>query len=207
MNNQDNQLMITRYPIIKLIFLLILIEVGLFYVYQVYPNAGDENGLFENLSVFFIGLGFIASSYKFFVYSKLDHSVLKIISFGFAVLSLSFMIREMDVRGVAGLEWLALLTSDEGEKLLTLALWVPFFIYCAKHFANTKLAIQQYWIGTGFKFMSLVLGFLVFANLVEVSIIPLSPKLFYEESFELLAWVVYAYTLFRLSEKHLRQLN
>lgn len=109
------------------------------------------------------------------------------------------------MRGIAGLEWLALLTSGEGEKLVTLAFWLPFFIYCARYFGNTKLAIKQYWMGRGFKLMLFVLMLLIFANLVELSIIPLKPMLLYEESIELLAWIVYAISMIYLSEKHLRK--
>ena len=201
-----------RKHLIQLVTFIVMVEAMFFYLFSQVTSASDENGLFENLQVLVLLIGFLASTIAVFSFKRddVDEGLSrKIIGFGFVALALSFVIRELDFRGVEGFEpddILVLITSGTGSRLLTLVFWMPFFIYIAFNRPVFKRVVIKYWRSEHFWKMTIVVAILIFSDLVEHGVVPLKPTTFFEESLELVAYTLFAWNVSKIKTLTFRQL-
>lgn len=191
----------------QLTFLIALTLGALFYLFSQNPSITDENDLIENLQVLVLLLGGLAAFASAFtlVTNELNNGTSrKIMGYGFAILALSFAIRELDFRGSEGFEYLVPWTSSAGSRWLTLFLWIPFFIYISLNWSAFKVTVQTYWRSEHFWKMTIVVAILVVSDLVEIGVIPLTPTVFYEESLELVAYALFAWNLLKIKTLRFR---
>ena len=176
-------------------------EAVLFCLFSQDASFVEENGLIENLQVLVLFLGGLASLSAAFLLkrdAKEGNFSRKVIGYGFAILALSFIVRELDFRGVEGFDLIVPWTSSPGSRWLTLFFWMPFFIYIGFNRSSFKRVVLQYWRSEHFWRMSIVVCVLIFSDLVENGVVPLMPTQFFEESLELVAYLLFSWNLLKI---------
>lgn len=171
----------------SLISVFMIVSIILFY-----PDIDtDENGLVEWLQSAFIALSFFTFLLGIYLNQGIKE---RLISSGFSLLSLSFLLRELDVEKFDLPIFLITLGSGSGRNIFLGLLWIILFglIYkYREHF--TKEAVAKFlFSGTGqllmFAALMLILGAMMDKNVLKLD--HLTTR-FYEELLELLGYIYY----------------
>ena len=167
---------------------LSLLIVVLFIIF--YPEVDtDENGLLEWLQSGFIALSFFIFSFNTFVSQSIKK---RIISFGLALLSLTFLLRELDIEKFDLPLVLITLGSGSGRNILLGTLWVVLFalLYKYKRYFD-KSAIETFLFSRVGQLLMFSATMLILGAMMDKNIFSLETLTtrFYEEVLELLGYV------------------
>ena len=170
---------------------------GLSLVFTTRPGLlADENSLYENIQLSLIALAFVVA-----LVNALSHKQRKLIyiSAGFALLSVAFFLRELELRDTDFPSWLIYIASPSGSALITTLIFLPFIVYSLRHFlfawqsALCFLKTQYFWM------MLLAAGFLFAGGVFDREWITGEYGLFFEEYFETAGYYTLVWALFKMT--------
>jgi len=155
-------------------------------------EKSDKDGIVEAAQSIFIALAIAVFAYHAFISKEIKS---KLVSFGFSLLSLTFLLRELDVEKLDIPSFLIMLGSGTGRNLLLGSLWIILLIWTFKYKSVEKNKIVSFLFSIPgqmlmFSSLMLVLGAMMDKNIFSLQN---STTRFYEELLELLG---YAYLFF-----------
>ncbi|WP_373033508.1 hypothetical protein [Sulfurovum sp.] len=167
------------------------IGISIFFILAVlylYPEVDTgEEGILEISQSIFIAFSMIGFAYHAFISKEIEA---KLASFGLSLLSLTFLLRELDVEKLDIPYFLIILGSGLGRNLLLGSLWIILLILTLKYISVEKKKIVAFLFSTSgqllmFSALLLVLGVMMDKNVFSLQ---LMTTRFYEELLELLAY-------------------
>lgn len=178
------------------LFFTITFFVGLSLVFTTRPGLADENGLYENIQLVLIALAFVLA-----LINALTHKQKKLIyiSTGFALLSIGFFLRELELRDTGFADWLVYMASPTGSAVITTLVFLPFIVYSLRHFlfawqsAVCFIKSQYFWM------MLLAAGFLFAGGVFDREWLTDNYSLFFEEFFETAGYYTMLWALFKMT--------
>jgi hypothetical protein len=168
------------------------IGISIFFILSVlflYPEINtEEDGTVEAAQSIFIALAMVVFAYHAFISKEIKS---KLASFGFSLLSLTFLLRELDVEKLDIPSFLIMLGSGTGRNLLLGSLWIILLILTFKYKSVEKNKIVSFLFSIPgqvlmFSALMLVLGAMMDKNIFSLQ--NLTTR-FYEELLELLAYI------------------
>lgn len=167
------------------------IGISIFFILAVlylYPEVDTgEEGILEISQSIFIAFSMMGFAYHAFISKEIEA---KLASFGLSLLSLTFLLRELDVEKLDIPYFLIILGSGLGRNLLLGSLWIILLILTLKYISVEKKKIVAFLFSTSgqllmFSALLLVLGVMMDKNVFSLQ---LMTTRFYEELLELLAY-------------------
>lgn len=173
------------------------IGIGIFFILTIlflYPDIDtDEDGIVEILQSVFITIAIVIFAYRAISSTDVNE---KLTGFGLSLLSLSFLLRELDVEKFDIPSFFIWLGSGTGRGLFLGTLWIIliFLMYKYKNFQKIKMiSFLTSTQGQLLMFAALMLIFGAFMDKNVFSLENLTTR-FYEELFELLGYVYLAFS-------------
>lgn len=158
--------------------------------------VADENGLYENIQLVMLAMAFVCAVV---VAYQAKNSPLRYIGIGFILLTISFFIREFDLRGTDAPGILIFIGSPNGALYITLAMFIPYIVYSFRYLSFAWGAAIRFARTYHFARLMLVLLLLMIGGAYDREWLTSVHGMFYEEFYETLAWWLYAWALFKLT--------
>jgi len=174
----------------KLLGMNILISI--FFILSVlvlYPEIDtDEDGLIESAQSLFIAFSMISFLYHAVRVKEIDP---KLASFGLSLLSLTFLLRELDVETFDLPYYLIALGSGTGRNILLVSLWLILLGLTLKYNTIEKKKIVTFLFTSYGQMLMLSALMLVLGAMMDKNVFSLQNEVtrFYEELLELLGYV------------------
>ena len=170
--------------------------VGLSIIFTTRPGLADENSLYENIQLVLIVFAFIVALINAF-----SHKQRKIIyiSIGFALLSIGFFLRELELRGTDFPSWLIYIASPTGSAIITTLIFLPFIIYSLRHLLFAWQSCLCFLKTPYFWMMLLAAGFLFAGGVFDREWLTDEYGLFFEEYFETAGYYTMVWALFKMT--------
>ena len=165
--------------------------ISIFFILTVlflYPEIDtNEDGIVESIQSFFIAFAMILFAYHALMIKEIEA---KLASFGLALLSLTFLLRELDVEKLDIPSFFIILGSGVGRNLLLGVLWIILLVLTLKYKIVEKKKVVAFLFSTYgqllmFSALMLVLGAMMDKNIFSLQ--NLTTR-FYEELLELLGY-------------------
>lgn len=180
------------------IFMLITITffVGLSLIFTTRPDLAAENGLYETLQLILIALAFVLA-----LINALTHKQTKLIyiSIGFALLSVGFFLRELELRETELPSWLIYMSSPTGSAIITTLIFLPFIFYTLRHLVFAWQSSLCFMKSQYFWMMLLAAGFLFTGGVFDREWLTDEYSLFFEEYFETAGYYTLLWALFKMT--------
>ena len=186
----------------KLLGINILISI--FFILSVlflYPEIDtDEDGLIESVQSLFIAFSMILFLYHGFRVKEIGS---KLASFGLSLLSLTFLLRELDVETFDIPFYLIALGSGSGRNILLVSLWLILLGLALRYKTIEKKKFFSFLFTSYGQILMLSALMLVLGAMMDKNIFSLENEVtrFYEELLELLGYVyLFSASILRLKK-------
>jgi len=180
------------------------IGISIFFILSVlflYPEINtEEDGIVETVQSIFIVLAMALFTYHAFISKEIKA---KLASFGLSLLSLTFLLRELDVEKFDLPSFIIMLGSGAGRNLLLGSLWIILLLFTFKYKSVEKNKIVSFLFSVPgqilmFSALMLVLGAMMDKNIFSLQ--NLTTR-FYEELLELLGYCyLFSASLLRIKQ-------
>lgn len=177
--------------------LLALCVLFMSFVYWIFPDIDTrEHGIVETVQAFFIFISMIMYALSFFSNKEAGD---KIVALLLSLLSLSFLLREVDVEKLDICFFFILAGSGIGRNIFLSLLWFIIFLYILKFrevFWNSMKKLLSSSEGQVLMFSALML---IFGELMDKNIFSINSlkiQVFYEELFELVGYIYLSFASF-----------
>lgn len=165
---------------ISIFFILIVI--------YLYPDIDiNEDGTVEITQAVFIAFSIIGFAYHALASKEIEE---KLASFGLSLLSLTFLLRELNVEKYDIPLFLIMLGSGSGRKILLVSLWIILLILTFKYISVEKKKIEAFLFSTCGQLLMISALMLVLGAMMDKNVFSLQSltSRFYEELLELLGY-------------------
>lgn len=180
------------------IFMLITITffVGLSLIFTTRPDLAAENGLYENMQAILILIAFILALMNTFAHKQ---KKLIYLSIGFALLSVGFFLRELELSDTEFPSWLIYISSPTGSAIITTLIFLPFIFYTLRHFVFAWQSSLCFMKSQYFWMMLLAASFLFMGGVFDREWLTDEYSLFFEEYFETAGYYTLLWALFKMT--------
>jgi hypothetical protein len=157
------------------------------------PNLTVENGLYENIQLFFLVMATFISILALRNPLNERHKYLMI---GFFLLSLTFLLREMEFSNESLPVWFVWAASADGALYISLFLFIPFIIYSILRFSFVLNLILEFMLTYNFYRFTFSGLLLILGGVYDREWIFSEHNVFLEEFFETLAYYIYLIAMY-----------
>jgi len=170
-----------------------LFVIGVLFLYPEIDT--NEDGIVESTQSLFIGLSMFIFAYHAFSVQDI-HT--KLASFAFLLLSLTFLLRELDVETFDIPSVFILLGSGAGRNILLISLWIVLLVLTFKYKGFSKNKVVQLLLSIQGQILMFSAFMLVLGAMMDRNVFSLEHLMtrFYEELFELLGYVYLSFSAF-----------
>ena len=167
------------------------IGISIFFILSVlflYPEIDtDENGIVEASQSIFITLSMILFAYHALMVKEI---AAKLASFGLSLLSLTFLLRELDVEKFDLPSFIIMIGSGTGRNLFLGSLWIILLVFTFKYKSIEKNKVVSFLFSTYGQFLMFSALMLLLGMMMDKNIFSLQnlTTRFYEELLELLGY-------------------